>query len=482
MSPGTWRLTLRATDRSPQVTTRSGSGRVRPAQERVLSSVVHPICIPVTFAPITPNWGLLVTVAANEPNVTGVDAEVREWVSANWSLDITLREWWHRLSSSGLAFPTWPVDWHGRGWERAAVATCSRLFSEVGAIGAPTGLGTLMGGPVVLQHGTDEQKSRLLPSLANGTEGWCQLFSEPGAGSDLASVATRAERDGDEWIISGQKVWTSGATDSARGMLVARTDLDQPKHRGITYFIIDMRQPGIEIRPIKQMNGRSHFSEVFFDEARVHDRDRISSVNNGWAVAVATLAFERSGLSAPDGVSGVRPSAGELAGQLDRAVGEIVDEARRRKATPDDAGGGYTMLLRVARELGRTSDPTVRQLFAKAYSRDRIAGFTQQRSAAAAKAGRVLGPEASLAKLFWTEGLHASRDLGTAVLGPHGMLSGPETPGSGVVQFFALTIPSARIAGGSDEVQRNIIGERVLGLPKDIVVDADVPFRSVRRS
>ena len=415
-------------------------------------------------------------------NESSIENDVSDWLAANWALDITLREWWRRLSASGLAFPTWPVESHGRGWGREKVSACSRLFSAIGAIGAPTGLGTLMGGPVVLQHGSDEQKRRLLPPIADGTEGWCQLFSEPGAGSDLASVATRAERDGDEWIVSGQKVWTSGAADSARGMLVARTDPDQPKHRGMTYLIIDMRQSGVEIRPIKQMNGRSHFSEVFFDEARVHDRNRISAVNNGWAVAVATLAFERSGLSAPDGVPGVRPSAGELAGQLDRVVGDILDEARRRKVDPDDAGGGYNMLLRVAHELGRTTDPHVRQHFAKAYSRDRIAVFTQRRTAAGARVGRPLGPEASLAKLFWTEGLQASRDLGTAVLGAHGMLSGPDTPSAGIVQFFSLTVPSARIAGGSDEVQRNIIGERVLGLPKDIVVDADVPFRSVRRS
>ena len=411
-----------------------------------------------------------------------VESSVRSWLSDNWDERLTLRVWWARLAEAGLAFPTWPTELHGRGWTSAALGACSRAFADAGAIGAPTGLGTLMGGPVVLRFGTEEQKQRLLPPLAFGTEGWCQLFSEPGAGSDLASVATTATRDGDEWIVRGQKVWTSGATDSARGMLVARTDPDQPKHRGLSYFIIEMRQPGIEIRPIKQMNGRSHFSEVFFDDARVNDRDRIGATNDGWAVTVATLAFERSGLSAADGVPGVRPSAGELAGLLDRTCRALLDEVRSRSIVPDDAGGSVATLRRLATERGRTKDPGTRRLLVDAHADDMVSAYTQRRVAAAAQAGRPLGPEASLAKLAWTAGLQQRRDVGTAVLGPHGMLTGPDTPGGGIVQHFALTIPSARIAGGSDEIQRNIIGERVLSLPKEPSVDADVAFRNVRRS
>ena len=403
------------------------------------------------------------------------------WLHENWSPDITVREWWARLARAGLGFATWPENRGGRGWDRASLRVLSKAFGQVGAIGAPTGLGTLMGGPVVLQFGTEEQQARLLPPLVDGTEGWCQLFSEPGAGSDLASVSTRAERDGDEWIVNGQKVWTSGSTHSARGMIVARTDLDAPKHRGISYFIIDMRQPGVEIRPLKQMNGESHFSEVFFTDARVADADRISEVNNGWAVTVATLGFERSGLSAADGTPGVRPPAGELTGFLDRSVADVIASAKKARTLPEDTGGTFAMLRRLSAEFGTDSVPMVRQALARRYAHERISTFMQQRAAANARAGRV-GPEASLAKLFWTTGLAQGRDVGTAILGAHGMLNGKESASGGVVQKFALTIPSARIAGGSDEIQRNIIGERVLGLPKDVVVDADVAFRDLKRS
>lgn len=401
--------------------------------------------------------------------------EIGEWLKTNWSLDLTLREWWARLSDARLAAPMWPVDAFGQGLDSDQLGQCSRAFADAGAIGAPTGLGMLMGGPIVVQFGTAEQKQRLLPPLLNGTEGWCQLFSEPGAGSDLASVSTSAIRDGDEWVVNGQKVWTSGAHHCARGMLVARTNLDVPKHRGLSYFIIDMQQPGIEIRPIKQMNSESHFSEVFFTDARVHDSNRISDINNGWAVTVATLAFERSGLSSPEGVDGVRPAAGELAGLLDVKVGELIDRFGDRPTSTNEEAAEYANLWALAREHERTGDATIRQLLATVYTRERISDFMSARAAAAVAAGKPLGPEASIAKLWWTESLQRSRDAGSAILGPHLFTPSP-------FQKFLLSLPSARIAGGSDEVQRNIIGERVLGLPKDIVVDRDIPFRELRRS
>ncbi len=402
-------------------------------------------------------------------------SEIGEWLGANWSLDITLREWWSRLSDARLSAPTWPSDTFGQAFSADDLKHCSDAFGQAGAIGAPTGLGMLMGGPVVVQFGTLEQKQRLLPPLLNGTEGWCQLFSEPGAGSDLASVSTTAVQDGDEWIVNGQKVWTSGANHSARGMLVARTNLDVPKHRGLTYFIIDMRQPGIEIRPIKQMNGESHFSEVFFTDARVSDSNRISDINNGWAVTVATLAYERSGLSSPEGVDGVRPSAGELAGLLDVKVGELIDRFREKPTTTNVEAAEFASLLALCREHDRSRDASIRQFLANVYTRERISDFMLARATAAAAAGKPLGPEASIAKLWWTESLQVSRDAGSAILGPHLFTPSP-------FQNFLLSLPSARIAGGSDEVQRNIIGERVLGLPKDIVVDRDIPFRELRRS
>ena len=434
------------------------------------------------------------------------------WLEENFDAGLTVCSWWSLLANVGLAQPHWPVAWGGLGWGADEIGELSCYFAEVGAIGGPTGLGTLMGGPVILAFGSDEQKRRLLPPLARGTEGWCQLFSEPGAGSDLASLSTKAQRDGEEWIISGQKVWTSGAADSARGMLITRTDHDVPKHRGMTYFIIEMRQPGIEIRPIKQMNGRSHFSEVFFNEARVPDADRIGAVNDGWAVATATLGFERSGLSAPDGVPGLRPPAGELAGYLDRTIQELRSNGGPGEAgnvkvdLPDETGGLASTLRAVAQSTGANRNPIARQRLVGVEVTERLASYGAQRGAAAQAAGAQPGPGASLAKLAWTQGLGRARDTGTSILGAHGMLVNDESEeplleegtiehpffgegsiqhrflGEGTIQHFALTIPSARIAGGSDEVQRNIIGERVLGLPRDPHSDAQTPFRELLRS
>jgi alkylation response protein AidB-like acyl-CoA dehydrogenase len=413
-----------------------------------------------------------------------IEAEVLDWLTGNWSPDLTLREWWGRLADSGWGFPMWPTSHFGRGLPKHEAASVSRAFraaGRAGSIGAPTGLGSLMGGPVLLDYGTEEQKARLLPPLCRGEEGWCQLFSEPGAGSDLASVTTRAERDGDEWIVTGQKVWTSGAHHSRRGMLVARTNVDVPKHRGLTYFLLDLDQPGVEVRPLHQMNGKSHFSEVFLTEARVHDRDRIGDVDNGWMVTTATLAYERSGLSAAEG--GVRPAAGELAGQLDRTAGSLVSEAQGRVDEDEAAPGTYASLLNATRAQGLADDPTIRQDLARLYTYERIADASRRRSAAAAKAGRAPGPESSIAKLFWTNSLRHSSNLAMRILGPWGTVradSGPEMHRR--AQTYFLSVPSASIAGGTDEIQRNIIGERTLALPREPSHDADVAFKDLAKS
>lgn len=410
--------------------------------------------------------------------MSGVPADdAREWIAAHWRDDLTLRQWWEMLHDGKWAFPAWPDDHGGRGLRSPEIDGVLHAFDDARVIGAPTGLGVLMGAPVVMTRGTPEQQARFLPSLSRGVEGWCQLFSEPGAGSDLASASCRAERDGDEWIVNGQKVWTSGALDSSRGMLIARTDPTQPKHRGMSYFIIDMDQPGVEIRPITQMNGRAHFNEVFFTDARVADADRIGEVNNGWGVATATLAFERSGLSHGSG-GGVRVPAGERAGRLDRAVGDLVAEALAEHHVPDEFGG----LSSTLRSLGRPTNMVSRQKLTQLAAHERIADMTRQRIEAGMKSGGSPGPEASTAKLWWTEGLKISRDLGVELLGADGMLAGDDTPGDGTVQHFFLSMPSASIAGGSDEIQRNIIGERALGLPRDIQHDPETPFNEIPRN
>jgi alkylation response protein AidB-like acyl-CoA dehydrogenase len=405
--------------------------------------------------------------------------ETRDWITANWDEDITLREWWARMNDARMSFPRWPTEWLGRNASQRDQSAILKAFSDANVIGAPTGLGVLMGAPVTMTYGTPEQQQRWMPALATGVEGWCQLFSEPGAGSDLASASCRAERDGDEWVLNGQKVWTSGALHSTRGMLVARTDIDQPKHKGLTYFIVDLEQPGVEIRPIKQMNGMAHFNEVFFTDARVSDSDRVSDVNNGWAITTATLGFERSGLSEGAG-GGIRVSAGTQAALLDRPVGELVAKSKKARSHPDEYGGVFSTLLELSKT--RKLSPSQRNRMVSLYINEQIADFTRLRMSAAAKSGKEIGAIASTMKLHWTNGLKVSRDLGVELLGAEGMLVGKDLPAEGTVQHFFLSMPSASIAGGSDEVQHNIIGERALGLPKDVSLDPNTPFRDIPRN
>ena len=408
-------------------------------------------------------------------------ADTEALIAKHWFDSQTLRGWWAACADAGLAFPDWPLGRGGRGATAGDAVAVARALGAAGVIGPPPGLGSLMGGPVVREFGNEEQQARLLRPLADGTEGWCQLFSEPGAGSDLASLRTRADQDGSEWIVNGQKVWTSGADHSRRGMLVTRSNWDAPKHRGLTYFIVDLDQPGVEIRPLKQMNGRSHFSEVFLTDVRVSDEDRIGDVNGGWAVTVATLGYERTGLASSKAQGLYRAHPGEATGQLDRRVSEIVVEADAHGEGEDEAAPGqFDSLLGLARRSGQgsngpESNPVLLQELAGAYARERIAGWSTQRA-------RLGSPTGMLAKLQWTNGLRRSSQLGLELLGAHAMLRQPESTDPGRFVQFSLSVPSASIAGGSDEIQRNIIAEKVLGLPKDISVDTDVAFRDVRKS
>ena len=397
-------------------------------------------------------------------------------IAKHWFDSQTLRGWWAACADAGLAFPDWPLGKGGRGATLGDAIAVARAMGAAGVIGPPPGLGSLMGGPVVREFGTTDQQARLLRPLADGTEGWCQLFSEPGAGSDLAGLRTRADRDGSEWIVNGQKVWTSGANHSRRAMLVTRSNWDAPKHRGLTYFIVDLDQPGVEIRPLKQMNSRSHFSEVFLTDVRVSDDDRIGDVNGGWAVTVATLGYERSGLASSKAHGLYQAHPGERTGQLDRTVSEIVADAKARGEGEDEAAAGqFDSLRALANHSGRSSDSVIRQDLAAASAGELIAGWSAQRT-------RLGAPIGTLAKLQWTNGLRHSSQLGLGLLGAHAMLREPESTSGGRFVQFALSVPSASIAGGSDEIQRNIIAEKVLGLPKDISVDTDVAFRDVRKS
>ena len=415
-------------------------------------------------------------------SVADLRTEIREWLGEQWSPDLTLREWWGRLAGAGFAYPHFPKGYGGLGLSAADSRIVQEELTAAGAVSAPFGLGQIMGAPVVLDHGTDEQRDAWVLRLASGLESWCQLFSEPGAGSDLASSSTRAVQDGDVWIVNGQKVWTSGAQVADRGMLVARTNVDNPKHRGLTYFIIDMDQPGIEVRPLKQMNGASHFNEVFFNDAVVGDDRVISSVNDGWMVAVATLAYERQGLT--QGGRGGTPAGtpGEKAGLLDRACGELLARAgaEQSQMAMNQRTRSSAALRELAAEQGRAGDAVIRQRLAAHHALSETQRLSGLRARAAAQRGKQPGPAVSTAKLAASELGRRSRDLAMEVLGPAGMLDGDDAPHGGAFQSMALSVQSSSIAGGTDEIQRNIIGERVLGLPKEPQVDRDVPFKELR--
>lgn len=406
-----------------------------------------------------------------------VREEVRSWLAERWDPEITVAEWWDRLARSGYGAPTWPEDCYGKGWPRALANVVSAEIRAAGAIGPPAGLGYLLAGPTICAHGDARQKQEWLLRILNGQDAWCQLFSEPGAGSDLAGLQCRAERDGDEWVVTGQKVWTSTAQLCNLGMLIARTDPDVPKHAGITYFRFEMGQPGVELRPLREMTGRALFNEVFIDGARVRESDVIGGVNNGWAVANTTLAAERAGLGT--GGTGAAGNAfpGPLAGHLDQPVGKFVGQVRTGGT---GAGGGAlgTSLINVARETGRHADPVVRQGLARLYSLQQIGGYSTLR----AKAGRAIPGAPNIAKLMMSELLRLHREVGSLVVGADTMLMGPETRTGGVFQEQVLFSPGPSIYGGTDQIQRNILGERVLGLPREPDPSKGVPFKDVPKN
>jgi alkylation response protein AidB-like acyl-CoA dehydrogenase len=426
--------------------------------------------------------------------ITDVVAEVKAWLSDNWDPDLTVAEWWERLGMSGWAAPTWPVEAYGKGLTRAEGVLVQRAVREFGALGAPGGLGLLLAGPTIYTHGTDEQKERYLRDIVTGQRAWCQLFSEPGAGSDLAGLGTKAVKDGDEWIINGQKVWTSGGQVADLGMLLARTDPDVPKHNGISYFAFDMHQEGVEVRPLREMTGRALFNEVFVTDGRVADDACIGGLNNGWKVANTTLMFERAGLGAGGGSeSGSAASPGQVAGDLDKRAGDFVDGGSRRRGGAGPGGlmgGASQLLIELARANGKITDPVVRQDLAMLHSRNEIARYMTLRL----KGGADIPGAGNIAKLSMSDILRLSRDLGLRILGTLGTLhaytaedratldAATGNPFTAMVTEMALFSPGPSIYGGTDQVQKNIIGERVLGLPKEPSNDRVMAYKDLPRN
>jgi alkylation response protein AidB-like acyl-CoA dehydrogenase len=293
-------------------------------------------------------------MSTTDPNPSG---EVAFWLEENWDPGLTVRAWWELLAESGWGFPTWPSQWYGRDLHPDVVPGIRHEFVKAGAMGPPTGMAQSMGGPMLLHFGTEEQKRQWLPEIVTGREWWCQFFSEPGAGSDLASVQTKAVRDGDEWVLNGQKVWSSNAHDADRGLLICRTDSSVPKHRGLSFFVIDVDQPGIELRPIVQMNFDAHFNETFFTDARVPAANLIGDLNQGWPVAMAVLGHERTTYAGGGDHSVPTAAPGKKSGKLDLVAGEVLAELNEqvRGHTGFPIGSSQAM-VELARQYDRSED------------------------------------------------------------------------------------------------------------------------------
>lgn len=403
-------------------------------------------------------------------------AELRAWLRDNWDPELPLVDWRKRLVAAGWAVPSWSPEWYGRGlpeWAEGVVAAELRAF---GAVGPPIGVGTWLAAPTIMEYGSDELKKELLLPILTGEHTWCQLFSEPGAGSDLAGLTTSAVRQGGDWVVNGQKVWNTNAQHADLGLLVARTDWDAPKHRGLTYFVLPMRQPAVEVRPILEMNWHASFNEVFMNNARIPGRYVVGEVGDGWRVAMATLAHERS-------FSTIRPERHPGAtGRTWREADAEVERFYKPYEWYPQRAGRPDLVVERARTSGKSSDPVVRQAVAELVALTRAHAWTAERARVARRLGRPPGPEGSLGKLGASVVARKSAEVHSLIAGTSATLVRPDAPDGGIVAEVLLSVPAQSIAGGTDEIQRNIIGEKVLGLPREPGPGRDVPFRELPRN
>jgi len=400
-----------------------------------------------------------------------LESDVTSWLKEHWDPDLSVSQWWQLVGESGWTAPHFPISWGGRGYSRRSVAGVRATFVREGALPAPSGLGLLMAAPTILSHGTPDQIERYVPDIYAGSQAWCQLFSEPGSGSDLASLSTRAERDGDKWIINGQKVWSSMAAGADYGMLLARTDPTVQKHAGISWFAFSLKQPGVEVRPLVEITGHALFNEVFIDEAEVSDADLIGGLNNGWSVTQSTLMFERTGIGA-GGTMSAFPPAGARGGILDLRAGD----ATELQAPPSGSKVLFLAeLIDLAREHGRSGDPLIRQKLARLFGFTRMGEWTARRMETEMARGGGAG-FANLGKLAQSRISKLSTELGCDILGPSAMLWNPDGPVSGRYAEALVFACASSIYGGTDEVQKNVIGERALGLPREPDALKGTPF------
>lgn len=352
------------------------------------------------------------------------------------------------LAEAGLAGLTYDTAYGGAGLTLEHERIYRQVAQEFPAMTGELVISHGMCLPVLNEFGTDEQKSRFMPDNIAARTVWCQMFSEPGAGSDVASLQMRAERDGDEWILNGQKVWTTLAHVSDYGIVIARTDPDQPKHAGISMFIIDLKAPGVEIRPIHQIDGGRHFNEVFLTDVRVPTSDLLGEMNNGWRQATAMLMYERVAIGSI--------GAGKVAQPM------------------------YDMLVKWARQSGAINDAVVRDELMQMYIMESTKSMVAMRSRAEMKAGKAPGPGGSLGKLYSSIIARRFREIAQNIAGPASVAWEGEDSAEELLSSTMLNSLQSGIAGGTDEIQRNIIGDRVLGLPRDISVDRDVAFKDLK--
>jgi alkylation response protein AidB-like acyl-CoA dehydrogenase len=378
--------------------------------------------------------------------------------------------WYPTFARSGLAVATWPVAYGGLDLKPAVARAVEGVLAPYN-LGRLNPLGLNLAAPALFAFGTEEQRLRFLPPMVRNEEVWCQLFSEPGAGSDLASLACKAERDGDEWVLTGQKVWSTWAHNADYGVTLARTDPDQPKRKGISYFLLDLHQPGVDVRALRHITGEIDFNETFLDAARVPDFNRVGEIGDGWKVANATLSGERQMVS------------GSGSGGVDRIGGSgaehLIEIAQANTAAGLD--GGWDA-------------PVVRQQIMRLLSEERIRGWTNQRVRAGLKAGRSPGPESSIGKVHQGSLNQRIQALATDLLGARAIAwdTGDHPETSDTAEAYSLTLPrevrgmlrsrANTIEGGTSEVNKNIVGERVLGLPREPDQYQDAAWRDVPRS
>ncbi len=359
------------------------------------------------------------------------------------------RAWQRKKAEAGYACITWPKEWGGGGGKAWQSVIFGQEEAKVNTPGNPFAIGLGMCVPTVMTVGNEADKERFVKPAVLGEEIWCQLFSEPSGGSDAAAARTRAVRDGDDWVINGQKVWTSGAHFSDFGLLLTRTDPDVPKHKGLTMFWIDMKAPGVEVRPIHQMSGASNFNEVYFTDLRVKDSQRVGGVGEGWRVALVTLMNERLSVGGGGG------------------------------------GSGHRRVLKLASDISTltglaSKDNGLREKIADWYVQAEGLKYTTYRTMTALSRGQTPGPESSIGKVVSATVMQDMANTAMELEDQFGIISDPKlAPLAAAFQNSLMAAPGLRIAGGTDEILRNIIAERVLGLPQDIRLDKEVAFRDI---